>query len=354
MKSPSRCFYTLLSATYLVISNVNAQQQNIVLNKQVTVTSEDPNNPAKNAVDGKISRTSKWVASTGKAPHIFEIDLLKYYTINELRVHSGITDSEKKPDEMVQAAGFWSIKNFRMQYWDDANWSDFPNSEVHENRLTTVTFKYSAAITTFRIRLICDDGEPINIMEIEAFGNEALNMPRPPKVASDIIKQQTSNHPLAATITVNKNVVGKSLKYVGYNQGYYFPGSNVSGWLEYSNVNSLRVWATLNSFVPQTAVQLDKSISSVEEFDKRKNELRANPENNKFIKWNELTPLYNQPDSSSTNAMVYNYALTELKRLGIDVILQIGSTDFNDTWENKWKQWQRYYTLAYYSAKKVT
>jgi hypothetical protein len=113
----------------------------------------------------------------------------------------------------------------------------------------------------------------------------------------------------------------------------------------------LRVWATLNAFVPQAAVQVDKSISSVEEFDRRKNELRNSPENNGFIKWSDLTPLYDKPDSSSTNAMVFNYALSELKRLGIDVILQIGSTDFDSTWQNKWKQWQRYYALAYHAAK---
>jgi len=142
------------------------------------------------------------------------------------------------------------------------------------------------------------------------------------------------------------------MKYVGYNQGYYFPGSNISGWVEYSNVNSFRVWATLNSFVPQTSVQLDKTISSVKEFDTRKNELRKSPEKNKYIQWNKLLPLYDKPDSSSTNAMVFNYALTELKKLNVDVVLQIGSTDFEDTWENKWKQWQRYYALAFYAAKK--
>jgi len=50
--------------------------------------------------------------------------------------------------------------------------------------------------------------------------------------------------------------------------------------------------------------------------------------------------------------MVFNYALDELKRLGTDVVLQIGSTDFKDNWSNKWKQWQRYYALAYYTAKR--
>ncbi len=346
-----RFICALLFAISLIFSKAGAQPLNITINKPVTVTSEDPSNPAKNATDGKITRTSKWAAATGTAPHILEIDLLKYYTISELRIHSGIMDAEKRPDEMAQAAGFWSVKNFKMQYWDDANWSDFPASEVHENRLTTVIFRYNPAITTFRIRLVSDDGEPVSIMEIEAFGAEAANMPAPPKIISDISIPQLSTQPRNVTIHVTKNVVGKSLKYVGYNQGYYFPGSNVSGWLEYSNVNSVRVWTSMNAFVPQTAVQVDTAISSVEDFDKRKNELRASPENNKYIKWKELTPLYAKPDSSSTNAMVFNYALSELKRLGIDVILQTGSNDFDSTWVNKWKQWQRHYALAYYAAK---
>lgn len=342
----------IIATLCLMTCMLSSAQQNITLHKPVMATSEDAGNPATNAVDGKISRTSKWMASASKPPHIFEINLLKYYTINEVRVHSGIMDSEKETGEMTQAAGFWSMKNFKLQYWDDANWSDFPKSEVHENRLTTVAFKYNSPVTTYKIRLVCDDGEPISIMEIEAFGAEAPNMPAPPQFTSDIKVEKAKTSPQPATITVNNKVVGKSLRYVGYNQGYYFPGSNVSGWLEYSQVNSLRVWTSMNAFVPERTVQVDKNLSSVEEFDKRKNELRESPENNQYIRWQELIPLYDLPDSSSTNAMVFNYALSELKRLGIDVVLQMGSTDFNDSWENKWKQWQRYYALAYYAAKK--
>ncbi len=49
--------------------------------------------------------------------------------------------------------------------------------------------------------------------------------------------------------------------------------------------------------------------------------------------------------------MVFEYALLELKRLNIDVVLQMNSTDFDNTWSNKWKQWQRFYALAFYAAK---
>ncbi len=330
---------------------VKAQEQNIALNKPVTVSSEDKSHPAGNMVDGKITRNSVWKAANGNPPHIVEIDLQKYYNISEIKIHSGIMDAEKRPDEMNNAAGFWSVKNFKLQYWDDANWSDFPKSEVHENRQTTASFNFNPAISTFKIRLVCDDGEPISIMEIEALGKITPNMPDPPTVTSSIKANIISAEPQDVVITVDNKIIGKTLKYVGYNQGYYIPGSNVSGWIEYSGVNSLRVWASLNSFVPQSAVQVDEQLMSVAEFDKRKNELRLHPEHNKFIKWDVLLPLYDRMDSSSTNAMVFNYAIKELKRLKVDALLQLGSTDFEDKWSNKWKQWQRYYAIAFYSAK---
>ena len=239
----------------------HAQQNNIALHKPVSVSSEDQAYPAKNITDGVISRTSKWQAGNGKAPHVLEIDLQKYYNIHRIVVHSGITDQEKKPDEMTQAAGFWSVKNFKMQYWDDANWTDFPKTEVHENRLVAAGFSFNPAVTTFKIRLVCDDGEPINIMEIEAFGQLAANMPAPPTLTADIRKTVKASGPQQANIKVNNKAAGKSLKFVGYNQGYYFPGSNVSGWMEYSNVNSVRLWASMNAFVPEKSVQVDESLS---------------------------------------------------------------------------------------------
>lgn len=326
-------------------------QENIALHKPVTVSSADPAHPAANMVNGKISRSDIWKAANGNAPHIVEIDLQKYYNIDAIKIYSGIMDTEKQANEMTQAAGFWSIKNFKLQYWDDANWSDFPKSEVHENRETMVAFAYKPAISTFKVRLICDDGEPINIMEFEVFGTLTPNMPAPPTVTSSVVETNVSTEPRNATIAPDSKVTGKTMKYVGYNQGYYVPGSNVSGWIEYSNVNSLRVWASMNSFVPLSAVQVDKDLSTVEEFDKRKDELRSHPEKNTFIKWDALLPLYDRWDTSSTNAMVFSYAIKELKRLDVDVLLQLGSTDFKDNWSNKWQQWQRYYAIAFYAAK---
>ncbi len=340
----------IISFCCLISISSFAQQKNVAFNKPVVANSENTNYPATNAVDGKITRNSKWMSGNVKPPHIFEIDLQKYCDISKIIVHTGIPEAERTASEAIQANGFWSAKNFKLQYWDDANWTDIPNTEVHENRLVDVPFSFSPALNTFKLRFVCDDGEPISIMEIEVFGTET-NRPLAGSAISLQKKTERVNDQ-DMTITIADKVVGKSMKYVGYNQGYYLPESNASGWIEYSGVNSLRVWTSLNSYVPLNTIQIDENISNVEAFDKRKTELRLNPEKNSFIKWEKLLPLYDDTEKAvNTNPMVLSYVLSELKRLKVDPVLQINSTDFNDTWSNKWQQWQRYYALAYYAAK---
>src|SRR4051812_44563834 len=105
-----RCKKLMVFVFFLVCTISYSQEKNIALHKPVVATSEAGAFPASNLVDGKISRTSKWEASTAKAPHFIEIDLQKYFVIHEIRLHSGIKDDEKKPDETTQASGFWSVK----------------------------------------------------------------------------------------------------------------------------------------------------------------------------------------------------------------------------------------------------
>jgi hypothetical protein len=97
-------------------------------------------------------------------------------------------------------------------------------------------------------------------------------------------------------------------------------------------------------------VTVDEKMTSLAQFEANKQALRNNPESSDFIRWNQILPLC-EKIMHGTNTMVFNYALEETKRLGIDVVLQINGKDFNDTWSNKWQQWQRYYALAYHAAK---
>lgn len=329
---------------------LSADDVNVALHRPVIASSQQGEFPASNVTDGIISRKSTWMSERkARAPHILDINLERYCDINKVIIYTGIPESEKEEQEKGQAPGFWSMKNFKIQYWDDANWTDLPNTECTENRLDKIEFIFTPQLTTFQLRLISTDGEPIAINEFEAYGNEKKNMPVP--VAQNGMSGMVRNElPKDILITVGKNIVGTSMKYVAYNQGYYMPGSNVSGWLEYSNVNSLRVWTSMNDYVPEKTVEIDKNLTTLEEFEKHKQELRSNPEKNSFIKWEPILERCRR-EQYSTNSMIFEYALNELKRLNIEVVLQINSTDFDDTWSNKWKQWQRFYALAFYAAK---
>ncbi len=283
-----------------------------------------------------------------RPPHTLDIHLDRYYDIDRIVIYTGIPDAQQREDEKGKAAGFWCVKNFKIQYWDDANWTDLPDTERTENRLDRIDFTFRPELTTFQVRLVSTDGEPIRINEFEVYGREKANMPIP-VTTGEVPEKIHESLEKEMRVTVTKEVIGKSMKYVAYNQGYYLPGSNVSGWLEYSNVNSLRVWTSLNDYVPASVVTNDTQPSTLEEFEVYKGELRNSPEHNRFIRWEPI--LENcRKTQYSTNSMVFEYALQELKRLGIDVVLQINSTDFDGTWSNKWKQWQRFYALAFYAA----
>lgn len=322
---------------------------NVALHKPVTATSEQKGYPAGNVTDGVVSRESSWLSGVdARPPHALDINLEKYCDINRIVIYTGIPEKEKRQEEKEQASGFWSMKNMKIQYWDDANWTDLPDTEITENRLDKLEFTFKPILTTFQLRLVSTDGEPIRINEIEVYGEVKNNM-AVHSVANDAtLREQKFEKSIRATISTD--VTGRTMKYVGYNQGYYLPGSNISGWLEYSNVNSLRVWTSMNDYVPEDYVTVDERLNTLDGFEKNKRELRANPEQSCFIKWESILGECRKV-KLSTNAMVFEYALMELKRLGIEAVLQMNSTDFNDTWSNKWQQWQRYYALAFYAAK---
>lgn len=339
------CGITMFPWMSSVAGNVN-----VALHKPVVASSQQNEYPVSNVTDGVISRKSTWMSGiSARAPHTLDVNLQKYYNVDRIVIHTGIPEVERKEGEREQAAGFWSMKNFKIQYWDDANWTDLPNTECTENRLDRLEFTFSPILTTFQLRLISTDGEPIRINEFEVYGEEKKNMPVPVTVGNNN-KSVTTTFGKDLSATITNDVIGKTMKYVAYNQGYYMPGSNISGWLEYSNVNSLRVWASMNDYVPVKNVLVDDKLSSLDAFEAYKKELRSSPESNRFIEWEPIL-VGCRKDQFSTNSMVFEYTLKELQRLNIDVVLQINTTEFNETWSNKWQQWQRFYALAFYAAK---
>lgn len=345
-----KCLVLVYGAMVIPFVGISADNVNVALHKPVIASSQQKEFPASNVTDGIISRKSSWTSAKGaRTPHMLVLNLQKYYDIDRIVIYTGIPEPEKTEQEKGQAPGFWAMKNFKIQYWDDANWTDLPNTECTENRLDKIEFTFTPQLTTFQLRLISTDGEPVTINEFEVYGKEKKNM-IVSVIQNELPDRVHKEFPKDMLVTVNKDVIGNTMKYVAYNQGYYMPGSNISGWLEYSNVNSLRVWTSMNDYVPEEAVNYQKNLNTLEEFEAYKHELRSSPEKNNFIKWKLILERCRK-QQFSTNSMVFEYALLELKRLNIDVVLQMNSTDFDHTWSNKWKQWQRFYALAFYAAK---
>lgn len=334
----------------LLFNTSNFAQQNLFKGADVFVSSENENFPGKLAVDGVISRNSTWISGTGsRPPHILELTLKQYCDIDSLIIYTGIPEKEKNSHEKIQSPGFWNVKNLVIQYWDDANWTDISETITTENRVDKIIFHFPVPVTAFRFRLHSTDGEPIRIIEMQGYGkvNKTLSIPSLPLRRENDLQSAKSTH---VKVKINREIEGQSMKYVGYNQGYYMPNSNVSGWLEYSGVNSLRVWASLSTYASEKWINTSLQARNLAEFEKFKKILRSDPENANFIAWDSIAAVASQP-VYSTNSMVMDYAFEELNRLGIDVILQISNSSQDTSWENKWKLWQRYYALAFYAAK---
>lgn len=320
--------------------------QNLFRGARVAALDARRNYEAEKAVDGQHFRSSTWMPANGsRPPYVLEVSLDRYCDIDSMVIYTGIPEGERTQSESLQSAGYWNMKNFIIQYWDDANWTDIGETLTTENRLDKVVFRFRPAVTSFRFRIRSTDGEPIRIIEFEGYGRPNPSMPSPSTVAEEVVRKE---YPTEIGATVRPESTGRTMRYVGYNQGYFMPGSNVSAWLEYSNVNAVRLWMPLDFLVPETAVDAASRPESLEAFEILKEQLRSNPRRSK-IDWEAIA---HRADSVyvSTNTMVYNHALDELRRLGIESLIQTTAYKAAPDWPTRWLLWQRMYALAYYSA----
>lgn len=336
----------------LLVPAAFGQSGNLFLGSKVAVSSCQDKFSPEGAVDGKYTKFSAWMSNRWKTPpHILDITLPYYAVIDSVVVFSGIPENEQTAAEKKMAPGFHSVKNLSLQYWDDANWTDIPETVVTENRLDRLVLRLERPVTSFRFRLVSTDGEPVRIIEIEGYGkvDQTLKAPIATDHSSSILDSRPERTMMKVKVRGTQS--GKSLKYVAYNQGYFVPGCNAPAWWEYSGVNAARIWADLKTYVHPQWLSGDFRKAATEE------DFKANRE--KFLK----DPLRYMPLDSldktaseviaSTNTMSFKYALETLKALGIDIVLQSGIEReyHNASWENKWELWQRFYTLAYYAAR---
>ena len=337
------------SAARKAVSASAPERRNVFRGAEVYSSGSRDGYPESLAVDGRFTRDSRWISSSAY-PHLLEVSLRNYCEVDSLVIVTGIPDAQKEAHEKHQKAGYWNVKNFILQYWDDANWTDLDETYTTENRLDTVSFRLSRPVTSCRFRLKSTDGEAVRIIEFEGWGRELKSMPAP-SVDRTSAGSEASRSIAARILPVTD---GKTMKYVGYNQGYYVPGSNVSSWIEYSGVNSVRLWTETDTYLKDAWIDMKSAPASEEEFSRLKAALSADPVGSGVIDWEAVAAQAGKV-IYSTNTMSLNYALDELHAMGVDILLQcgFGKSRYNTSWTNKWQLWQKYYALAFYAARRA-
>lgn len=152
-------------------------------------------------------------------------------------------------------------------------------------------------------------------------------------------------------VVLENVTVGTGMPLVGYNTGHYLPGSNTSAWLEYSRVNAARFFASFTEWTPDNAVDPGDGVNDVVDFDARKEQLRRDPENGPYLRWNILHDIFENHVYSITNYYRLNYQISELVRLGVTPILEAAELRWNSPWSVLWQEWQKHYAFTYHLAK---
>jgi autotransporter-associated beta strand protein len=162
-----------------------------------------------------------------------------------------------------------------------------------------------------------------------------------------------------ATVSVNSTAVGVTPRFMGYNMGHYMPGSNTTAWTQYTGINAFRFWAATGDYEPtDDRAPFGDGVGDLSSFDARKNalraDLRADPSSSNYINWSYFATMFDKTQSGR-NKVQLNYDLSELQKIGADVVMQITRSNAAQfeiaDWGGKWEQWQHYYSMAYYAAK---
>jgi len=183
--------------------------------------------------------------------------------------------------------------------------------------------------------------------------------------AAAVLSSASAALATTGTVTVSQTPVGKTLQYVGYNMGHYMPGSNTSAWVEHSNVNAFRVWATSSDYEVRHGTEENRDdfapwgdgVSDLSSFNARKIALRADPLNTNYIDWPEFNDYFQNKTQTGRNDVRLNHILGEMKARDIHVMQQTtrsaaaGPITNDADWAGKWEQWQHYYAMAFHSAR---
>jgi hypothetical protein len=194
------------------------------------------------------------------------------------------------------------------------------------------------------------------------FSNPVLYTVKAQNGTTKTYKVTAYKQPTEASVIVTNQVVGKTMKNVGFSGSFFLKNDNIPAWLKYANVNAVRYWVSPTRFITEGNVNRSTDVNSVAAFDAMKNDLRAkmdsNMTDNTYLNWPVIKSNFDHLWDGTAEFNI-DYNMQTFKELGLDVIVEMHDGVYggyvNDTdplkWQTMWKKWQAYYAEAFYLAK---
>ena len=163
---------------------------------------------------------------------------------------------------------------------------------------------------------------------------------------------------MAATLTMQTNILGPTPAIVGYNHGHYYPNSNTRDWWRYSGVTGDRVFISPGYSEPGSATApWGSGVTDQTSFSSRVTTVRANPTNNPYFNWNYFVGRYATPGLIGSDEIEPALVCSEMQQLGIQtlVVSTASASTFTNmsSWGDKWELWLFYYEQAFLFGRPV-
>ena len=176
------------------------------------------------------------------------------------------------------------------------------------------------------------------------------------------VAQQTAlpatGRPGSASVAVSAEVAGRTPTHIGYNMGDNFPGSNVSAWLRYAEVNAARVWWPQDAW-PQAPAGWPVGANDEAKFETERARLRANA--TQGFDWKSYeSNLARIHGGTPPDTLGHSFTMSELRKMGADVLIMMSRTTSKHTfesaggapdWFGRWTYWHGVYFNAFYLSR---
>ncbi len=137
---------------------------NLARQRPVIASGNSSGNYPKNAADGYVNNSARWLSPGTSAGDYIEIDLLANHVIGSAHVYSGFNESN-------------AITDFDLRYWNGSAWVVVPGTSIAGNASTARVVTFGSDITTSKIRLRTSTASTARIKELVLFPPHAGGYP---------------------------------------------------------------------------------------------------------------------------------------------------------------------------------